>query len=59
MSEKYKKKYRTLNYFEDFLIFVSAVSGCVLFPALASLVGVPASNASSVVGIKICATFSL
>ena len=29
MSEKYKKKCRALNYFGYFLVFVSAISGCV------------------------------
>ena len=29
---------RVLNYFEPFLVFVSAVSGCVSIPVFASLV---------------------
>ena len=48
--------YRFLNYFEHFLVFVSYVSGTVLISAFASLVGVPIGIASSVLGIKICAT---
>ena len=47
--------YRTLKYFEHFLVFVSAVSGCVSISAFASLVGVPIRIASSAVGLKICA----
>ena len=41
MSEKHKKVCRALNYFEDFLIFISAVSGCVSISAFASLTGIP------------------
>ena len=29
MSEKHKKVCKTLNYLEHFLVFVSAVNGCV------------------------------
>ena len=35
MSQKHKKVYRTLNYFEDFLAFVSTVSGCDSISAFA------------------------
>ena len=51
MSEKQKKVGRVLNYFEHFLAFVSAVSGCISISTFASLVGV----VSSAVGIKLCA----
>ena len=54
MSKK-RKKSRTLNYFEHFLVFVSTVSGCVSISAFASLVDVPISIASSAVGLKMCA----
>ena len=47
MSEKHKNVCRVLNYFEHFLAFVSAVSGCVSVSAFASLVGVFGSIASS------------
>ena len=33
MSEKYKKMCKVMNYFEHFLIFISAVSGCVSISA--------------------------
>ena len=46
---------RVLNYFEEFLVFVSAVSGYVLIFTLAALVDVPVGIASSIVGLKICA----
>ena len=47
MSEKHKKVCRALNYFEHFLVFVSAVSdGVSIFP-FDSLVGVPVGIASS------------
>ena len=55
MCGKHKKVSRALNYFECFLVFVSAVSGCVSISTFASLVGVPVAIASSAVGIKICA----
>ena len=37
MSEKHKKVCRVLNYFEHFLIFVSAISVCVSIFAFAAL----------------------
>ena len=46
---------RILNYFERFLIFISAVSGCASISAFASLVGVPVGITSSALGLKICA----
>ena len=54
MTEKHKKASLALNYFEHFLVFVSAVSGRVLIPAVDSLVGVPVGIANSGVGLKIC-----
>ena len=44
------KKYKKLS--EHFLIFVSAVSGCVLISVSSSLVGVSVSIAISSVGLK-------
>ena len=55
MSEKHEKVDRALNYFEHFVIFISAVSGCVSISPFASLVGVPVGIARAVVRIKICA----
>ena len=57
MSEKHKKVCVALNYFEYFLIFVSAVSWWVKISAFASLVGVPIGV--SAVGIKIWAITAL
>ena len=54
MSKKYNNVRRFLNYFEHFLVFVSAVSGCFSISAFASLVGVPVGIASSTVELKIC-----
>ena len=45
---------RALNYFQHFLAFVSAASGCVLISALFSLVCAPVSIVSFAVGINIC-----
>ena len=55
MSEKNKKTCRALNYFEDFLGFICAVSGCVSISAFASLGGVPVAIVSSAVGLRIYA----
>ena len=55
MSEKYKKACRTLNYFENLLVFASAVSGCVSISAFASLVCVSKGIASFSLELKICA----
>ena len=43
-----------MNYFQDFLVFVSTVSGCVLTSGLDLLTGIPIGIASSAVtGIPI------
>ena len=55
MNEKHKKVYRALSYFENFIIFISAVSGCVSLAAFASLVGVPIGITSSVIRLNIYA----
>ena len=51
--KKHKKVWWTLNYFENFIAFVSAVSVCVSIFAFASLFRVPVGFASSAVRIKI------
>ena len=55
MSEKHKnkKEYQASNYFQHFLIFIPAFSGCVSISALASLVGIHIDITSSAVGLKI------
>ena len=53
MSEKHQKIWSALNNFEHFLIFVSAVNGCVSISAFALLVIVSTDIASSAVGLKI------
>ena len=55
MSRQNKNVGRFLNYFEYFLIFVSAVSGCASISAFASLVGFPLGITSSVAELKIWA----
>ena len=55
MTEKHKKVCRVLNYFEHFLIFVSAVSGCVSSSAFDLLLCVRVDIASSASGLKIYA----
>ena len=51
-SKKHKKVCRALNYFEHYLIFISAVSGCVLISTFASLVDIPIGIKISAVGLK-------
>ena len=55
MSENHKEVCRDLNYFEHFLIFISAVSDCVSIATFASLIGIPVGIGISAVGLKICA----
>ena len=45
----------TLYYIENFLILAFTITGCVSISAFSSLVGIPASNTSSAIGLKICA----
>ena len=47
------------TYFKHFLVFMSAVSGCVSISAFSSLVCVPVGIASCEVGIKICAIIAV
>ena len=49
------KRRKYLNYIEHLLVLVSTVTGCVSISAFASLVCVPVSIMSSVVGIRNCA----
>ena len=57
MRKKYKKVCRVLSYFENFLVFVSAVSGWISVSLFASSVDVAVgiANFRNKVGIKICA----
>ena len=48
MSGKHKEVCRGLSYIKLFLVFVSAVSGCVSISAFASLVSIPVGIASFV-----------
>ena len=55
MSKNHKKTCRNLNYFLHFLLFISAVAGCVSVYTLASLVVNPLGIASCEVELKIYA----
>ena len=55
MSKKHKRVYRTLNYLNNVLVFISSVSACVSIPAFSSLVGVLAVIARYAIPLKICA----
>ena len=54
MSRKHKKVSATLNYIEHFLILASAITGCILISAFASLRGIPIGITSSVIELRIC-----
>ena len=53
MSKRHKKVCRTLNYIEHFPVLASAVTGCVSFSVIVSLVGIPIGIASSVVVVVV------
>ena len=55
MSEKDKKVCRSSNYFEHFLVFISAVSDCVSICVFASLIEVSVGIASLAVRLPITA----
>ena len=55
MSEKHKKVCKALNYLGHFLIFISAVNGCISISAFASLVDIFIDITSAAVELKICA----
>ena len=57
MSEKHKKVCRTLNYFDPFLVFVSAVSKHVSISAFSHqlVYSVPVGIMRSALGLKISA----
>ena len=56
MSEKYKKTCKYLNYVENLLILVSAITGCISISAFASLVRIPVNIMSFAVTLNICAS---
>ena len=56
MSKKNRTVCTTLNYIENFLILAFTITGCVSISTFSSLVGIPARNTSSAIGLKICAT---
>ena len=50
LGKNHKKVFNVLNYIENLLILVSDITGCVLIYAFASLIGIPISITSPVVG---------
>ena len=52
MSRKHKKVCTTLNYIENFLTWSSAITGCILISAFASLSGILIRITSSAIGLK-------
>ena len=54
-SKKHKKVCRVLSYFDNSLIVISIITGCVSISAFASLVRIPIGISSSTIGLKICA----
>ena len=55
MSKKDKSICKNPNYFEQFLILDSAITGYVSISVFASLIGLPIEITSSVIGWKVCA----
>ena len=55
MNKKNRKVCKGLNYIEESLISVSAVTGCVSISVFASLTGIPIDMTSSGLGLNICA----
>ena len=55
MNKKNRKVCKGLNYIEESLILVSAVTGCVSISVFASLTGIPIDMTSSGLGLNICA----
>ena len=55
MNRKHEKVCTALNYIEQFLILVSAITGCISTSAFASLLGIPIGITSSPMGLEICA----
>ena len=55
MSKNHEKVCKTLNYVEHFLILASAITGCILNSAFASLLGIPTGITSSAKGCAITA----
>ena len=55
MRKKHKKTCGNLNYFENSLLFISAVTGCALISAFASLVSISIGITNSTIGLKISA----
>ena len=55
VNKKDQKVSKTPNYVKYFLILASAVSGCILISAFASLLANPIEVTISVIGLKNCA----
>ena len=55
MSRKQKTVCTAGNYFENFLILASTVTGCISISPFAFLIGIPIVIRSSTAGLKICA----
>ena len=54
MSKIHDKVWRPLNYFEHFLVFVSAVNVCVSISEFVSVIGVPVGITGSAIEMRIC-----
>ena len=58
ISKKHKKNCTRLNFIERFLILPSAVTGCILVSAFASLIVIQIGITSSQIGLKNCVCFN-
>ena len=54
MSKKHKIFFIVLNYIDQLLIAISAITGCVSISAFVSLVGIPIGVRTSAIKLKIC-----
>ena len=50
ISKKPTKVWKTLNYFENFIILASTITGCISVSSFASLIGISIGITSSAIG---------
>ena len=53
MRRMHKNVCTTLNFFEQFLILASTITGCISISVVASFIGIPIGNTNSAIGLII------
>ena len=53
MRRMHKNVCTTLNFFEQFLILASTITGCISISVFASFIGIPIGNTNSAIGLII------